>query len=201
MGTHVEAERLTKGLVAGLAGGLAATLVMTQMQSLMKQAQRKLTADEEAHNGSKGGKPKKSGKKKEESAEPATKKVATAVSEKVLRRELTESEKRPAGEAVHYGFGTLMGGAYGVLAEALPVTTTGFGTAFGAGLWAVADEVAVPALGLGPSPKKTPLAQHGYALVSHLVYGAVTEGVRRGVLALLDPPRPPLHKRLMRHCH
>jgi len=41
--------------------------------------------------------------------------------------------------------------------------------------------VAVPAAGLSKSPREIPLITHVYALASHLVYGWITETVRRAV--------------------
>ena len=45
----------------------------------------------------------------------------------------------------------------------------------------LADELAVPAAGLSKPPKEIPLTTHVYALASHLVYGWITETVRRAV--------------------
>ena len=86
-----------------------------------------------------------------------------------------------AGEAVHYGMGATAGALYGVLAEVTPIVTIGDGAAFGTGLWLLADEVAVPAAGLSKPALEIPLTAHVYALASHLVYGWITETVRRAV--------------------
>jgi hypothetical protein len=45
----------------------------------------------------------------------------------------------------------------------------------------LADELAVPRAGLSKPPKEIPLTTHVYALASHLVYGWITETVRRAV--------------------
>jgi putative membrane protein len=52
---------------------------------------------------------------------------------------------------------------------------------YGSALFVGADEVAVPSLGLGESPKKSPLSAHVYGLASHVVYGVTGEMVRRTV--------------------
>jgi uncharacterized membrane protein YagU involved in acid resistance len=70
---------------------------------------------------------------------------------------------------------------YGVLAEVAPIVTVAEGAAFGAGLWLLADEVAVPATGLSKPAREIPVATHLYALASHLVYGWITETVRRAL--------------------
>jgi uncharacterized membrane protein YagU involved in acid resistance len=81
--------------------------------------------------------------------------------------------------------GTTSAAAYGVLAELAPIVTAGDGVAFGTALWLLADEVAVPAAGLSKPPREIPVTTHIYALVSHLVYGWITEMVRRAVRGAL----------------
>ena len=80
-----------------------------------------------------------------------------------------------------------LGVAYGVAAEFRPGVTAGYGTAFGTAAAALLDEGAVPAVGLGAAPWTAPASTHAYALSSHLVFGAVTEFVRRQVSATLAP--------------
>ena len=158
-----------KGLVAGVAGGLLASLVMEQFQFLWSKI------SEGIQRASDGQKPK--GRK----AEPATVKAAQSISKNVFGKKLPKSQKRLAGEAVHYAMGTTSAAIYGALAEASPITTIGDGLAFGTAVWLLADEVSVPALRLSKPPTKIPMSTHVYALVSHLVYGWTTEMVRRAV--------------------
>ncbi len=157
-----------KGLAAGLAGGLAATFVMTQFQELSTKLEKKLK--ESQGNG---------GEKKKKKGEDATVKAASKVSRKILHHPLTPGEKKKAGPAVHYGFGTLTGAAYGVLAELVPGVTRGAGAPFGTALWVGADEIAVPAFGLSGPPWESPPSVHVKALAAHLVYGVAAEGVRK----------------------
>jgi putative membrane protein len=116
-----------------------------------------------------------------ESAEPATVKAATAVSERVFHRPLAPGQKPAAGNAVHYAYGTLVGGLYGMAAEHWEPLRAGAGNLFGTVLWAVSDEAAVPALGLAKGPRAYPLSVHAKALASHLVYGTGTELIRRSL--------------------
>ena len=102
-----------------------------------------------------------------------------------MGRELTPEESQQAEPWVHYGFGTLMGGLYGLLAEAAPFTAKGLGTAYGTALWFGGDEIAVPMLQLSKPATAYPVKVHAEALASHLVYGASLEGVRRGLRRLL----------------
>ena len=120
---------------------------------------------------------KKPGRK----SDPATVKVANAISEKITGRKIPQEYKAVAGEAVHYGMGATSAAVYGVLSEVAPIVTAGDGFGFGASVWALADEVAVPATGLSRPPQEIPLTTHIYALASHLVYGWITETVRRAV--------------------
>jgi hypothetical protein len=169
---------LLKGVIAGAAAGLVATAVMTLAQTGMSKLEQRA-------------KPRRPGRSEGPGAggeddDPATVKAASAVSEKVLGHELTEREKPIAGNLVHYGFGTTMGGVYGGLAEVVPSVTACEGMAFGAGLMVLADEVAVPAVGLSEPPHRVPLSKHAYALAAHLVYGVTCEIARRGFRNLLD---------------
>ena len=111
--------------------------------------------------------------------EPATVKAAERVTETVFDTELPDEVKPLAGEAVHYGMGMSSGTIYGAVAEVLPIVRAGNGLLFGAVLWWVADETAVSAVGLAKKPSAYPPSTHAYALSSHLVYGFVTETVRR----------------------
>ena len=116
-----------------------------------------------------------------EDQDDATVKAAKAISEGVFGHRLKESEKKPAGAAVHYAFGTATGGLYGAAAEIAPEVTTGLGLPFGVAFWLVADEGAVPLLGLSKGPTEYPASTHAYALASHLVYGLTAEVTRRAV--------------------
>ena len=145
-----------RGLAAGIAGGLAASFAMNQFQ----KAWAALIPM-----------PKKDG-------DPATVKAAKKASRTVAGAELDEQEEKPAGNVVHYAFGALLGGAYGLIAEYRPGVTKGYGTLFGLGASTI-DELAVPAAGLSGSPTETPPATHAYGLASHLVFGGVTEAGRR----------------------
>lgn len=152
-----------KGLAAGVIGGLVAAWTMSQFQNLLS----KMSEESRGQSESSG------------NDEPATVKVAEAISEGALGHELTKSEKPLAGEAVHYAMGATSGAIYGVMSELAPSVTIGAGIPFGTAVWLIADDVLVPALGLSKSPTKYPLSTHAYALTSHFVYGLTTDLVRR----------------------
>src|SRR6185295_14305685 len=103
-----------KGLVAGLAGGLVASWTMNQFQAAWTRIQE---GSEKSH-GAQSMQPSEGSKGQGEDTkeqDDATVKVAKVISEGVLGHELQESEKKPAGTAVHYAFGTVTGGLYGAL--------------------------------------------------------------------------------------
>jgi len=178
-----------KGLAAGLCAGLVASWTMNQFQTVWSHVAEgdKQLQSRRASRQSGGGRKDQQKQKQSEAAggegggDDATVKAATAISAGVFDHELTKSEKKVAGPAVHYAMGATSGAIYGVLAELTPAVTMGAGLPFGAAVWLVADEAAVPALGLSKSPIEVPPSQHAYALVSHFVYGATTEIVRRAV--------------------
>ena len=157
---------ILKGLLAGVAGGLLASFLMEQFQAAWSAASDAMSSSK-----------KRGGRK----ADPATVKAANVLAVKVTGRKIPSGYKPIAGEAVHYGMGAASAALYGVLAEVAPIVTIGDGTGFGAGVWLLADEVAVSAAGLSKSPREIPLTTHIYALTSHLVYGWITETVRRAV--------------------
>jgi putative membrane protein len=117
--------------------------------------------------------------------EDATEKVANAVVRKITGRKLSRSEKAKGGQVVHFAFGAGMGALYGLLAENFSPLTMGAGAFFGMAVYAGAHTLAVPALGLAPGPLENGPAQEGAELATHLVYGLVTDTVRR-VLTKVD---------------
>ena len=174
-----------KGLVAGLAGGLVASWTMNQFQA----AWTRMATNSEKPHGAQSMQPSdgSTGNQAEDTREQddATVETAKVISRQVFGHELQESEKKPAGTAVHYAFGTASGGLYGALAEVTPQVTSGVGLPFGAAFWLLADEISVPVLGLAKGPTEYPVSTHVYALASHLVYGVTAEMSRRALRQVL----------------
>lgn len=171
---------VVRGVVTGIAAGIAATLIMDQFQKLTSASQK--AAEKQyrlAHHESKEVIERDQRQKAEETAqhEDSTEKVARKIAE-ATGKDLAEHDKKKAGQAVHYAFGTLMGAVYGVAAELVPEVTTGGGTAYGTLLFLCADEVAVPAFQLAPSPAETPGTDHLQHWAAHVVYGGSLELVR-----------------------
>ena len=174
-----------KGLMAGLAGGLVASWTMNQFQA----AWMRMAGGSEKPHGAQSLQPSdgSTGSQAQDAKEQddATVETAKVISKEVFGHELQESEKKPAGAAVHYAFGAATGGLYGALAEVSPQVTTGAGIPFGAAFWLIADEISVPLLGLSKGPTEYPVSTHVYALASHLVYGVTAEFSRRAVRQVL----------------
>jgi len=176
-----------RGVVTGIAAGIAATLVMDQFQKLSSagqkafEKQKKLAEHESpwqiAH---------EQAQKEQEQAEQegSTEIVARKIAE-AAGTNLAKEDKKKAGQAVHYAFGTLMGIVYAVSAEVVPEVTTGAGTAFGTLLFIAADEVAVPGFQLSPPPTDTPPFDHLQHWAAHVVYGGSLDLVRNLITRLM----------------
>jgi hypothetical protein len=174
------------GTLAGMAGGAFASWVMNQYMAAQQQQQKSQRQQaqqrrEEGASRAQGGRKraKSEGGDGASGGEDATVKTAEAISRNLFEHELSESERKVAGPAVHYAYGTLVGGLYGGLAELVPVVGAGFGMPYGVALWLLGDEVAVPALELGPPPTQVPADKHADYLAAHLVYGMTLDVTRR----------------------
>ncbi|MFW2830380.1 DUF1440 domain-containing protein [Sphingomonas sp. ID0503] len=159
------AGRIARGLVAGVIAGAVASCAMDQFQAVVSPLLPENESD----------------------PEPATEKAAGAVATAITGRTIPAADKPLAGQAVHYAIGIALGAAYGVAAEFRPSITAGYGTAFGVGTATILDEAAVPATGLGSAPWKAGIASNLYSYASHLVFGCVSEIVRRQVASTLKP--------------
>ena len=93
---------------------------------------------------------------------------------------LSEEEEEVSVRAIHWGFGALVGGIYGALAEYQPVVTGRAGADFGLALCGMTHVSALPMLGLTESPENQTVREHISEVVTHAVYGVTTELVRRG---------------------
>lgn len=92
---------------------------------------------------------------------------------------LSRKQKKAAAPITEFAFGILCAGAYGALAEYVPEVTAGYGSIYGAALFTGASEVVLPALGWVPKPQKRTAVQHVGGMAGNIVYGLVTEAVRR----------------------
>ena len=171
------------GLLAGAAAGVAGSLAMNQFQRLAARAGGGREAEDAAVGLPRTGRGPQPAQALEHPSEDATVRVANAALS-VVGREVTDPRsKQLAGEFVHLAFGALNGALYGAAVEVEPRVRAAAGVPFGLAVWALADEGAVPALGLKRSPRDASPQLHAYSLLSHVVYGATTELVRRSLRA------------------
>ena len=167
-----------KGLAAGAIGGLVASWIMGYVHAALGAPQQQ----QDAESGAEPARRQEQQQQQQAEGEDATVKTAVAIAE-TFHREIPPEKKKSAGSLVHYVYGTVVGGLYGVAAEEWRPVREGQGTLFGAAVWLASDEIAVPALKLAKPPREYPLKVHAGALASHLVYGVTTELVRRGLRA------------------
>jgi putative membrane protein len=151
----VQKKSLAKGLLAGLIGGLVATAAKSLAEKVYP--------------------PRTHG-------EPEPPEV---FAEKIAGRELRPIEKAAAAETIHWGFGAAAGAAYGALVEYFPAASDKEGASFGMALATLTHEGALPAMGLSAAPEEQTPREHTSEMATHLVFGVVTETVRRYVRRLL----------------
>jgi putative membrane protein len=145
----VQEKSLVKGLLAGLVGGLLATAA----KSLAEKVYPPRTQGE---------------------PEPPE-----MLAEKIAGHPLSEVQLAAAAETIHWGFGATIGAAYGVVAEYFPAVTDKDGASFGLALAALTHEGALPAMGLSAPAEEQTTREHTSEMASHVVFGVVTETVRR----------------------
>ena len=143
---------LWKGLVAGLVGGLVATGAKT----LAERAYPPRTSGE---------------------PEPPDV-LIDKVSDSVAGKKLDGKSKSIATSAIHWGFGAGIGAIYGTVVEYYPAASARDGATFGVTLMGLTHEGALPALGLSAAPAEQTNREKSSELVTHVVFGVVTETVR-----------------------
>ena len=150
-----ELERsLVKGMLAGLIGGLVATAAKSIAEKIYP--------------------PRTHG-------EPEASEVLAERISGEMGHRLTATEKAVAVGTIHWGFGALTGAAYGALAEYYPAATAKDGASFGLALAGLTHETALPAMGLSAAPEELTTRERTSEMATHVVYGLMTETVRRFV--------------------
>ena len=144
-------QSLAKGLLAGLIGGLVATAAKSLAEKIFP--------------------PRTHG-------EPEPPEV---LAEKIAGHELAVTEKAAAAESIHWGFGALAGAAYGAVVEYYPAATAKDGATFGMALSSLTHGTVLPAMGLSPAPEEQTMRERTSEMASHVLFGVVTETVRRVV--------------------
>lgn len=109
-----------------------------------------------------------------EGDEPATEAMGRIAYEAATGNDPNEAVKQRLGDAVHWGYGILMGGVYGALRSDARTPDLAAGLGYGTALWVLGDEIMVPLLGLSDGPTAHSVPEHATALGAHLAYGAAT---------------------------
>ena len=152
---HLGDKNLAKGLLAGLVAGLIATAAKTMAEKVYP--------------------PRTHG-------EPEPPDV---LAEKIGGHAMDTTSKSIASETIHWGFGAAVGAAYGGLAEFYPAATARDGAQFGMTLMAITHEGVLPAMGLSADPANQTTREKSSEVATHLIFGFVTETVRRAVRKML----------------
>ena len=169
-----------RGLLVGAVAGITATIIMGQFQALVAEGEKALEKQKKLAQGESPWLVAHEQVLKEQQAateEGSTEIVARKAAE-ATGHQLTPDAKKQGGQVVHYTFGTLMGIAYGLGAEFLPIVSAGFGSAFGTALFLGADELAIPAFQLAPPPAEVAPKDHIEHWAAHVVYGSSLELTR-----------------------
>ena len=155
LSARVQTPSLAKGLLAGLIGGIAATAAKSLAEKIYP--------------------PRTHGE-----LEPPD-----VLAEKLAGHPLDDSSKLVASETIHWGFGALAGAAYGAVAEYYPAATAKEGASFGLALASLAHGTALPAFGLSAEPSNQTTREKTSEMSTHVLFGLVTEMVRRSVRKVL----------------
>jgi putative membrane protein len=147
---------LAKGLIAGAIGGLVATAAKTFFERIYP--------------------PRTHGE-----PEPPL-----VLAQRIAGHTLSGTERTAAVESIQWGFGAVTGAAYGALVEYYPAATAKDGASFGLALETLTQERLLPALELSAPPEEQTVREQSSEIASHMVYGMVTETVRRFVRRILE---------------
>lgn len=116
-----------------------------------------------------------------EADEPATASVGRIGYRTVMGGEPDAETKKKLGQAVHWGYGVLMGSVYGALRPEARTPDLAAGLGYGTALWVLGDEIMVPLLGLAEGPTAHSMPEQAKALGAHLAYGAATATVTQAL--------------------
>lgn len=89
------------------------------------------------------------------------------------------------GESIQWGYGAVVGAAYGALAEFYPAATAKDGASFGIALMTLTHEGSSRMKTLSAPSEPESKGEFTNEAMTHLVYGVVTETVRRFVRGVL----------------
>jgi uncharacterized membrane protein YagU involved in acid resistance len=109
---------------------------------------------------------------------PAPAQLAKKVSETLLHKRVVKRQAPLITNAIHWGYGAALGGAYGLAASRLERNPLAQGLVFGTAVWCLAYATMSP-LRIYEAPWRYPATTLGIDLSYHLAYGL-------GVAAVYD---------------
>jgi hypothetical protein len=170
----VRSSNVGVDMLKGAVAGVAATWLMNKATTWMydREAEEVRKKEDEARGGG-------------TAYGNAAGKVASA-----LDVELTDSQRKAAGTALHWVLGTTAGAAYGVARNRWPSIARAGGLPFGVGFFLTVDEMLNPLLGFTPGPQAFPWQAHARGLGGHVVFGLATEGVLQALDRLPSRSNP-----------
>ena len=152
----------------GSLSGLVGTVLMTQFQNMWNKASQSAKPQQQEDKS----------KQSEQEDEDSTMKTAGKIAE-AAGHELSRDQRKKGGLWVHYGYGTIIGGIFGLIRESAPqslrrVNPVLSGAGYGTAAFIGGHELAVPALKLSGNPLKVPPADQAAEFFAHLIYGVGT---------------------------
>ena len=148
-------NRRLKNAVFGLIGGAAGTFAIGQAMAGLKKFQSRED---------------KSLEKRLTPGQPT---------DVLAERIVSEDKKTAMSQAIHWGYGILWGGVYGVLRQEYPAVAKAFGLPFGVAFTAFGEGLMLPSMGLSAPAHKYPASTWVRDVTAHWVYTATTEGMCR----------------------
>lgn len=150
---------LGRGLIAGAAGAGVQTFFF-QVTEPVRPSSGKVDF-----------KPPEPEQKGESELETVGRRLVTGL---LARGPIRKARRQQVGQLVHFGYGALWGGLYGLTCETFPRVRNHLATSLGYGtfVWILSDSVILPSLRLAAWPHKYPLRTHAYAWMAHVAYAA-----------------------------
>ncbi len=157
----------------GIAGGLIGTLAMDYYQQSIAPQLFPQAENQQASQNSSADSISLIGRqyRQDESSTDALGRIAYT---QVKGYEPDKVTKATLSNTVHWSYGLLQGGLYGLARAGVNDLDIPGGLAFGAGLYLLGDEMAVPMLGLQNGPTAFSAGEHLQGIATHLVYGVAT---------------------------
>lgn len=148
-------KSLIKGFVAGVIGAAVATKIKSEIEKVLPV--RKKTTDS----------------------------PPVVLADRLSKEGLKKEEKKPIEKQIHWAFGLMTGGMYGLSVERNPQMATGLGSMMGTALYGGTHGSVLPALEMEPWPTANKPEFVTNEFIGHIIYGVTTEIIRRQARKML----------------